>query len=116
MGLEFPWLDSIITWSAHTNSVVEFQLGLEVGGRKRALDRNGTTYLKQHNRALKGRGDFPLKPGVEGLERWFSGQEHLLLLQKTRVWWLTIIYNLSSRGANLFFWPLKVLGMCVVPR
>jgi hypothetical protein len=46
-------------------------------------------------------------------ERWLSGEEHQLLLQKTRVqfpaltWWLTTVYN--SREPNALFQHLQAL-------
>lgn len=52
---------------------------------------------------------FILKQSQE-LERWFSCQEHLLLLQRTWVqftaltWWFTTISNSSYRGSSALFW------------
>lgn len=47
-----------------------------------------------------------------GLDRWLSGQEHLLFIQKTWVslsaltWWFVSIHNSRSRGSDVHFWPL----------
>lgn len=52
------------------------------------------------------------KPRKQGMARWLSSQEHLLLSQRTQVgfptppWWLSAIYYASSRGCNALFWPL----------
>lgn len=56
----------------------------------------------------------------QGLTRWPSNQEHLLLLQRTWVrfpeppWWLKNFYYSSSRGSNALFWILWAPGIYVV--
>lgn len=51
-----------------------------------------------------------------GLERWLSGLEHLLLLQRKLMrflapsWWATTICSFHSRGSNSLFWPLQLPG------
>ena len=55
------------------------------------------------------------KPRAE-LVRWFRGEEHSLLFKMYCVnfpsptWLLTIICNPSSKGSDVFFYPLELQG------
>jgi hypothetical protein len=56
-----------------------------------------------------------VKRSIWGLERWFSDSEHLLLFQKTLVWFpastwmLATLCNSSSRRSDATSWCMRVL-------
>ena len=55
-----------------------------------------------------------------GLSRCLSGQEHLLLLQKSQIlfpasmWWLTSLHDANFKGSDPFLWPLQAPGTHMV--
>lgn len=58
-----------------------------------------------------------IKATGQGLDRWLRGGEHLILLQRTQVWypvptWLfTDTYNCIFRGPRTLFWSLPAFEL-----
>lgn len=58
-----------------------------------------------------------LRRKLQGLERWLSLQEYLVLLQKTRVQllaparWLTTIHDFGFRSSKAVFWRIQARGI-----